>query len=66
MKTSLRKAAKPQPPGPDPGNVHRAVEVALVLRLGEPAGLAGGLAGRPAGRGRAVTLVPAVTRVGTK
>src|SRR6266403_4156702 len=33
-------------PSPDPGNVHGAAEVALVLRLGEPAGLAGGYAGR--------------------
>ena len=55
-----------RPPGLDPGNVHGAAEVALVLRLGAPAGLAGGLAGRSAVRGRAVTLVPAVTRVGTK
>src|SRR5262249_29212074 len=55
-----------RPPSPDPGDVHGAVEVALVLRLGEPAGLAGGLARRSAGRGRAVTLVTAVARVAVR
>ena len=49
----------------DPGDIHGAAEVALVLGSGEPACLAGGFAGRSAGGGRAVTLVTAVTRVGT-
>src|SRR3981081_652075 len=55
-----------QPPRLDPGDVHRAAEVAFVLGRGEPACLAGSFAGRSAGRRRAVTLVTAVTRVGTK
>ncbi|MEJ2117131.1 MAG: hypothetical protein P8Y36_04175 [Alphaproteobacteria bacterium] len=53
-------------PGLDPGGVHRAAEVILVLGLGEPARLAGGLAGRSAGVGGAVTLVTTVARVWSK
>src|SRR6267154_2054894 len=52
-----------QPPRLDPGDVHRAAEVAFVLGRGEPACLAGSFAGRSSGRSRAVTLVTAVTRV---
>ena len=55
-----------RPPRLNAGDVHRAAEVVLVFRLGEPAGLAGGLAGRSAGRRRTVILVTAVTRVETK
>jgi hypothetical protein len=50
----------------DPGDVHRAAEVALVLGHGEPACLAGCFAGRSAGGDRAAPLVMAVTRVWTK
>ncbi len=59
-------AGMARPPRLDPGDVHRAPEVVLVLGLGAPAGLAGGLAGRFAGGGRAVTLVTAVARVRTE
>src|SRR5229473_4185622 len=55
-----------RPPRLDPGDVHGAAEVTLVLRLGEPAGLAGGPAGRCAARRRTVILVTAVTWVRTK
>jgi hypothetical protein len=43
-----------------------ANRLALVLRLGEPACLAGAFAGGSAGGDRAVPLVMAVTRVWTK
>src|SRR5258706_16461263 len=55
-----------RPPRLDPGNVHGAAEVALVLRLGAPAGLTGGLAGRSATRRRTVILVMAGTWGRTK
>src|SRR4029077_12790152 len=51
-----------RPPRMSAGGVDGAAEVVLVFRLGEPAGLAGGLAGRSAGRRRTVILVTAGTR----
>jgi mono/diheme cytochrome c family protein len=48
MSTLAPIAGMARPPRLDPGDVHRTAEVALVLRLGEPACLAGGFAGRVA------------------
>src|SRR5262245_31177595 len=53
-------------PGLAAGEVHRPLEVILVLGLGEPARLAGRLAGCSAPRCRTVALMPAVARIGTK
>src|SRR5215510_16172321 len=52
-------------PGLAAGEVHRPLEVILVLGLGEPARLAGRLAGCSAPRCRTVALMPAVARIGT-
>src|SRR5438132_1504104 len=48
-------------PFPDPSDVDGAAEIVPVGGLRQPAPLAGGLAGRPAPGGGAVSPVPAVT-----